>query len=51
MKFFGKFEKQIINALLLPKQLLLEVPLILDHSYLVGKSTSSKIADTKVPGF
>jgi hypothetical protein len=27
------------------------VPLILDHSYLVGKSTSSKIADTKVSGF
>jgi hypothetical protein len=26
------------------------VPLILDHSYLVGKSTSSK-TDTKVPGF
>jgi hypothetical protein len=25
--------------------------LILDHSYLVGKLTSSKIADTKVPGF
>ncbi len=24
------------------------VPLIVDHSYLVGKSTSSKIADTKV---
>ncbi len=24
------------------------VPLILDHSYLVGKLTSSKIADTKV---
>jgi hypothetical protein len=27
------------------------VPLILDHSYLVGKLTSSKIADTKVSGF
>jgi hypothetical protein len=27
------------------------VPLILDHSYLVGISTSSKIADTKVSGF
>jgi hypothetical protein len=27
------------------------VPLILDHSYLVGKSTSSNIADTKVLGF
>ncbi len=27
------------------------VPLILDHSYLVGKLTSSKIADTKVAGF
>jgi hypothetical protein len=27
------------------------VPLILDNSYIVGKSTSSKIADTKVPGF
>ncbi len=27
------------------------VPLILDHSYLVGKSTSSKIADTKVHDF
>jgi hypothetical protein len=27
------------------------VPLILDHSYLVGKSTSSNIADTKVSGF
>ncbi len=27
------------------------VPLILDHSYLVGKITSSKIADTKVSGF
>ncbi len=27
------------------------VPLILDHSYLVGKLTSSKIADTKVPEF
>jgi hypothetical protein len=28
-----------------------KVPLILDHSYLVGKLTSSKIADTKVTGF
>jgi hypothetical protein len=27
------------------------VPLLLDHSYLVGKLTSSKIADTKVSGF
>ncbi len=27
------------------------VPLILDHSYLVKKSKSSKIADTKVSGF
>jgi hypothetical protein len=27
------------------------VTLILDHSYLVGKLTSSKIADTKVSGF
>jgi hypothetical protein len=27
------------------------VPLILHHSYLVGKSTSLKIADTKVSGF
>ncbi len=27
------------------------VPLILDHSYLVGKLKSSKIADTKVLGF
>jgi hypothetical protein len=27
------------------------VPLILDHSYLVGRLTSSKIADTKVSGF
>jgi hypothetical protein len=27
------------------------VPLILDHSYLVGKLTNSKIADTKVSGF
>jgi hypothetical protein len=27
------------------------VPLILDHSYLVEKLTSSKIADTKVSGF
>ncbi len=27
------------------------VPLILDHSYLVRKSTSSKIADKKVSGF
>jgi hypothetical protein len=27
------------------------VPLILDHSYLVAKLTSSKIADTKVSGF
>jgi hypothetical protein len=27
------------------------VPLILDRSYLVGKSTSLKIADTKVSGF
>jgi hypothetical protein len=27
------------------------VPLILDHSYLVGNLTSSKIADTKVSGF
>jgi hypothetical protein len=27
------------------------VPLILVHSYLVGKLTSSKIADTKVSGF
>jgi hypothetical protein len=26
------------------------VPLILDHSYLVGKLTSSKIPDTKVSG-
>ncbi len=26
------------------------VPLILDHSYLVGKLKSSKIADTKVSG-
>jgi hypothetical protein len=26
------------------------VPLILDHSYLVGKFTTSKIADTKVSG-
>jgi hypothetical protein len=26
------------------------VPLFLDHSYLVGKLTSSKIADTKVSG-
>jgi hypothetical protein len=27
------------------------VPLILDHSYLVGKYTSSKIAGSKVSGF
>ncbi len=27
------------------------VPLILDNSYLVGKSISLKIADTKVSGF
>ncbi len=27
------------------------VPLILDHTYLVGKLTSSKIAETKVSGF
>ncbi len=27
------------------------LPLILDHSYLVGKLTSSKIADTKMSGF
>jgi hypothetical protein len=27
------------------------VPLSLDHSYLVGKLTSSKTADTKVSGF
>jgi hypothetical protein len=27
------------------------VPLILDHSYLVGKLTSSQIADTNVSGF
>jgi hypothetical protein len=27
------------------------VPLIVDHSYLVGKLTSSKIADAKVSGF
>jgi hypothetical protein len=27
------------------------VSLILDHSYLVGKLTSLKIADTKVSGF
>ncbi len=27
------------------------VSLIVDHSYLVGNLTSSKIADTKVPGF
>jgi hypothetical protein len=27
------------------------VPLILNHSYLLGKLTSSKIADTKVSGF
>jgi hypothetical protein len=27
------------------------VPLILDYSYLVGKLTTSKIADTKVAGF
>ncbi len=31
--------------------LLLDSALILDRSYLVGKSTSSKIADTKVSGF
>jgi hypothetical protein len=31
-----------------PDHLLLTVLLILDHSYLVGKLTSSKIADTKV---
>jgi hypothetical protein len=27
------------------------MPLILDHSYLVGELTNSKIADTKVSGF
>ncbi len=27
------------------------VPLILDHSYLVGKLTRLKIADTEVSGF
>ncbi len=27
------------------------VPLIFDHSYLVGKLTDLKIADTKVPGY
>ncbi len=27
------------------------VPLILDHSYLVGRLTSLKIADTKVSAF
>jgi hypothetical protein len=27
------------------------MPPLLDHSYLVGKLTSSKIADTKVSGF
>jgi hypothetical protein len=27
------------------------VPLILDHSYLVGKSTNLKIAETKVSGY
>jgi hypothetical protein len=27
------------------------VPIILDHSYLIEKLTSSKIADTKVSGF
>jgi hypothetical protein len=32
-------------------QILLTVALILDHSYLVGKLTSSKIAETKLSGF
>jgi hypothetical protein len=35
-----------------PNHLLLDSPLSLDqHSYLNGKLTSSKIADTKVSGF
>jgi hypothetical protein len=33
-----------------PDHLLLDSALILDHSYLVGKLPSSKIADTKVSG-
>jgi hypothetical protein len=44
--------KQFWKWLLIPSNHLYywTVPLILDFSYLVGKSTSSKIADTKVSG-
>jgi hypothetical protein len=34
-----------------PDHLFLDSALILDHSYLVGKFTSLKFADTKVSGF
>jgi hypothetical protein len=36
---------------ILPTTYYWTVPLILDHSYSVGKLKSSKIADTKVSGF
>jgi hypothetical protein len=41
----------LLCLLLLPITYYWTVPLILDHSCLVGRLTSSKIADTKVSGF
>ncbi len=54
--FLEETEKEEINntyflGILPPITYYWTVPLILDNSYLVGKLTSSKIADTKVSGF
>ncbi len=49
----GRFNTNVLAAKLPPPPITYSwtVPLILDHSYLVGKATSSKVADTKVSGF
>ncbi len=43
--------EQLINLVYSSITYYWTVPLILDHLYLAGKLTSSKIADTKVSGF
>jgi hypothetical protein len=50
---FKQFHHFLISFFLSPPPITYfkTVPLILDHSYLVGKLTSSKTADTKVSGF
>ncbi len=51
LKMFSLYLSYVLSKIVSPITYYWTVPLILEHSYLVGKSTSSNIIDTKVSVF